>query len=180
PQSAARGELVFVGYGSTAPEYQWDDFKYIDVRGKVLLVLVNDPPATVSEPNLFGARAMTYYGRWTYKFEEAERRGAAGALIVHTTAAAGYGWQTVVGSWSAGNRMLPRPADQPPPLGVRGWIQDSVATALLRQAGLDLGELRARAARRDFRPVATGITMDIAFRNSVNHLRSENVVGVVR
>ena len=180
PQSAARGELVFVGFGSTAPEYQWDDFKDVDVKGKVLLVLVNDPPATMSEPNLFGGRAMTYYGRWTYKFEEAERRGAAGALIIHTTPAAGYGWQTVVGSWAAGNRMLPRPADQPPPLGVRGWIQDSVATAVLRQAGLDLNELRTRATRRDFRPVPTGITIDIGFRNSVNNLRSENVIGVVR
>jgi Zn-dependent M28 family amino/carboxypeptidase len=180
PNSAARGELVFVGYGSSAPEYRWDDFKDLDVKGKVLLILVNDPPAPASEPTLFGGRAMTYYGRWTYKFEEAERRGAVGALIVHTTDAAGYPWQTVVGSWSAGQRMLPRPADQPPPLGVRGWITDSVATALLRQAGLDLAQLRTAATRRDFRPVATGITMDLAFRNTVNHLRSENVIGVIR
>jgi Zn-dependent M28 family amino/carboxypeptidase len=180
PQSAARGELVFVGYGSTAPEYQWDDFKDADVKGKVLLILVNDPPAAANEPNHFGGRAMTYYGRWTYKFEEAERRGAAGALIVHTTADAGYGWQTVIGSWAAGNRMLPRPADQPPPLGARGWITDSVATAVLRQAGLDLADLRARATRRDFTPVPTGITIDIGFRNTVNNLRSENVIGVVR
>jgi Zn-dependent M28 family amino/carboxypeptidase len=178
--SAARGELVFVGYGSTAPEYSWDDYKDVDVKGKVLLVLVNDAPAPASEPNLFGGRAMTYYGRWTYKFEEAERRGAAGMLIVHTTEAAGYGWQTVVGSWAAGNRMLPRPADQPPALGARGWITDSAATALLRHAGLDLADLRARATRRDFRPVPTGITMDISFRNTVSNLRSENVVGVVR
>ena len=96
--SSARGELVFVGYGATAPEYRWDDFKGTDVRGKVLLVLVNDPPAPASEPNLFGGKAMTYYGRWTYKYEEAERRGAAGMLIVHTTPAAGYPWQVVVGS----------------------------------------------------------------------------------
>ena len=180
PNSAARGELVFVGYGSAAPEYNWNDFKDVDVKGKVLLILVNDPPAPASEPNLFGGRAMTYYGRWTYKFEEAERRGAAGALIVHTTEAAGYPWQTVVGSWSAGQRMLPRPADQPAPLGVRGWITDSAATALLRQAGLDLADLRTRATRRDFRPVATGIAMDIGFRNAVSNLKSENVVGVVR
>ena len=180
PASAARGELVFVGYGSNAPEYNWDDYKDVDVKGKVLLVLVNDPPAPASEPNLFGGRAMTYYGRWTYKFEEAERRGAAGMLIVHTTDAAGYGWQTVVGSWAAGNRMLPRPADQPPPLGARGWITDSAATALLREAGLDLGELRTRATRRDFRPVPTGVTMDIAFRNTVQNLKSENVIGVIR
>jgi Zn-dependent M28 family amino/carboxypeptidase len=180
PSSAASGELVFVGYGAQAPEYQWNDFKDVDVRGKVLLVLVNDPPAPASEPNLFGGRAMTYYGRWTYKFEEAERRGASGMLIVHTTDAAGYPWHTVVGSWSTEQRMLPRPNNAPAPLGVRGWITDSAATALLRQAGLDLVELRARASRRDFRPVSTGITLDMSFRSSVEHLLSENVVGVVR
>ena len=179
-QSRAAGELVFVGYGAAAPEYRWDDFKNTDVRGKVLLVLVNDPPATAAEPNLFGGRAMTYYGRWTYKFEEAERRGAAGALIVHTTEAAGYPWHTVVGSWAGEQRLLPRPANAPAPLGVRGWITDSAATVLLRQAGLDLAALREQATRRDFRPVQTGITVDLGFRNTVEHLRSENVVGVVR
>jgi Zn-dependent M28 family amino/carboxypeptidase len=96
--SSARGELVFVGYGVTAPEYKWDDFKGTDVRGKILLVLVNDPPAPPSEPKLFGGKAMTYYGRWTYKYEEAERRGAAGMLIVHTTGPAGYPWHVVVNS----------------------------------------------------------------------------------
>jgi Zn-dependent M28 family amino/carboxypeptidase len=180
PSSAARGELVFVGYGANAPEYQWNDFKDVDVKGKVLLVLVNDPPAPASEPNLFGGRAMTYYGRWPYKFEEAERRGAAGALIIHTTEAAGYPWQTVTGSWSKENRMAPRPASAPAALGARGWITDSAASALLREAGLDLGDLRRRATSRDFRPVPTGISMDIAFRNTVENLRSENVVGVVR
>jgi hypothetical protein len=106
--SVARGELVFVGYGVNAPEYKWNDFKGTDLKGKVLLILVNDPPATASEPNLFGAKAMTYYGRWTYKFEEAERQGAAGALIVHTTERAGYPWHTVVGSWDKVQRMLAR------------------------------------------------------------------------
>lgn len=180
PASGARGDLVFVGYGSAAPEYNWNDFKDVDVRGKILLVLVNDPPAPASEPNLFGGKAMTYYGRWSYKFEEAERRGAAGALVVHTTEAAGYPWHTVVGSWATGQRLLPRPADAPPPLGVRGWITDSAAAALLRQAGLDLTDLRARATRRDFSPVPTGIVVDMSFRNSVSNLRSENVVGIVR
>jgi len=180
PASAAAGELVFVGYGANAPEYRWDDFKNVDVRGKVLLILVNDPPAPADEPNHFGGRAMTYYGRWTYKFEEAERRGAAGALIVHTTQAAGYPWQTVVGSWSRENRMSPRPQGASAPLGVRGWITSEAATAMLRQAGLDLDTLSARATRRDFAPVATGITVDLSFRNSVRNLRSDNVVGIVR
>jgi Zn-dependent M28 family amino/carboxypeptidase len=180
PQSAARGELVFVGYGATAPEYQWDDFKNMDVRGKVLLVLVNDPPASAAEPALFGGKAMTYYGRWTYKYEEAERRGAAGMLIVHTTEAASYPWHTVVGSWAKEQRMLPRDPKLPAPLGVRGWITDSAATALLHSAGLDLGALRTQAASRSFTPVPTGIMIDIGFRNDVQHLQSENVVGVVR
>ncbi|HKT07003.1 MAG TPA: M28 family peptidase [Gemmatimonadaceae bacterium] len=179
PSSAAHAEIVFAGYGVTAPEYKWDDFKGVDVKGKVLLVLVNDPPATAKEPQLFGGKAMTYYGRWTYKFEEAERRGAVGALIVHTTAAASYPWHTVVASWSTPQRMLPRDPSLPAPLGFNGWITDSAATALLAHAGLDLAALRKQAASRDFHPVNTGITLDVAFRSSVQHLESQNVVGVI-
>jgi Zn-dependent M28 family amino/carboxypeptidase len=178
--SSARGELVFVGYGATAPEYKWDDFKGTDVRGKVLLVLVNDPPATAAEPNLFGGKAMTYYGRWTYKYEEAERRGAAGMLIVHTTERAGYPWHVVVNSFSTAQRLLPRAASLPAPIGVRGWITDSAATALLAQAGLNMADLRKRAESRDFRPVSTGIIIDASMKNSLQHMASNNVVGVVR
>jgi Zn-dependent M28 family amino/carboxypeptidase len=180
PASEARGEVVFVGYGASAPEYRWDDFKDVDVRGKILLVLVNDPPAPASQPQLFGGKAMTYYGRWTYKFEEAERRGAAGMLIIHTAERAGYPWHTVVGSWAKEQRMLPRDPKLPPALGVQGWITDESAEALLRSAGFDLAALRAQAATREFRPVATGINLDLRFRNTVQHLASENVVGVVR
>ena len=178
--SSAHGELVFVGYGATAPEYRWDDFKGTDVRGKILLVLVNDPPATASEPNLFGGRAMTYYGRWTYKYEEAERRGAAGMLIVHTTERAGYPWHVVVNSNSTEHRLLPRDPAAPAPIGVRGWITDSAATALLAQAGLSMTDLRKRAESRDFRPVSTGIIIDETMRNSLQHMSANNVVGVVR
>ena len=177
--SAMRGEMVFVGYGVSAPENKWDDFKGMDLKGKILLVLVNDPPAPASEPALFGGKAMTYYGRWTYKFEEAERRGAAGALIIHTTERAGYPWHTVVGSWAKEQRMLPRDASLPAPLGIRGWITDSAASSLLAQAGLDLAALRAQAATRDFKPVPTGITIDASFRNKVAHLQSQNVVGLL-
>ena len=102
PQSTAHGELVFIGYGAVAPEYRWDDFKGVDLKGKILLVRVNDPPASPSEPTLFGGIAMTYYGRWTYKYEEAERRGAAGVLIVHRTDQAGYPFQVLVGSNATG------------------------------------------------------------------------------
>ena len=179
PQSRASAELVFAGYGATAPEYKWNDFK-TDVKGKILLVLVNDPPAPASEPKMFGGRAMTYYGRWPYKFEEAERHGAIGALIVHTQERAGYPWHTVVGSWAKEQRMLPRDPKLPPPLGVRGWITDSVATALLAQAGLNLAALRTQAESREFRPVATGINVDINFSNTVEHLTSANVLAQVR
>ncbi len=180
PSSEARGELVFVGYGAKAPEYRWDDFKNTDLKGKILLVLVNDPPAPATEPNLFGGKAMTYYGRWTYKYEEAERQGAAGMLIVHTTDAAGYPWQVVVGSNSTEHRILPRDPKLPPPIAVRGWITDPAATALLAQAGLNLADLRKQAESRDFKPVPTGITIDAHFTNSVQRMKSENVIGVVR
>jgi Zn-dependent M28 family amino/carboxypeptidase len=179
PSSTAHGELVFVGYGVAAPEYRWDDFKGQDLHGKVLLLLVNDPPAPPEEPTLFEGKAMTYYGRWTYKFEEAERRGAAGALIIHTTERAGYPWHTVVGSWDKEQRMLPRDPSLPAPLAVRGWITDSAAASLLAQAGLDLAALRTQAASRDFHPVATGITLDASFTNRVEHVQAPNVVGLV-
>ncbi len=179
PRSEAKGELVFVGYGAKAPEYKWDDLKGTDLKGKILLVLVNDPPAPQSEPKLFGGKAMTYYGRWTYKYEEAERQGAAGMLIVHTPYEAGYPWQVVTGSNSKEHRLLPRPADAPPPVAVRGWIQHDVAANLLKQAGLDLAQLTKDADTRSFKPVPTGITMDMSFANSVAHMTSNNVVGVV-
>ena len=178
--SAAHGELVFVGYGAAAPEYKWDDYKGTDVRGKVLLVLVNDPPATGAESNLFGGKAMTYYGRWTYKYEEAERRGAAGMLIVHTTERAGYPWHVVVNSNSTEHRLLPRDASLAAPIGMRGWITDSAATALLAQAGLNMTDLRKRAESRDFRPVPTGIIIDATMRNSLQHMSANNIVGLVR
>jgi Zn-dependent M28 family amino/carboxypeptidase len=180
-QSGAKAPVIFVGYGAAAPEYRWDDFKNVDLRGKILLVLVNDPPAPAAEPTLFGAKAMTYYGRWTYKFEEAERRGAAGMLIVHNTERAGYGWATVVGSWAKEQRMLPRNNDPklPAPLGFRGWITETATESLLKQAGLDLATLRRAAESRSFRPVDTGITLDIGFTNSVAHLSSNNVIGLI-
>ena len=178
-KSGARAPVVFVGYGTSAPEFRWDDFKDVDVKGKILLVLINDPPAPAAEPDLFGGKAMTYYGRWTYKYEEAERRGAAGMLIIHNTERAAYGWATVVGSWASPQRMLPRDPRLPAPLGFRGWLTEEATRGMLRQAGLDLADLQRRAERRDFRPVDTGITIDIAFENSVEHLESNNVVGLI-
>jgi Zn-dependent M28 family amino/carboxypeptidase len=176
---AVDAELVFVGFGIRAPEYEWDDYAGVDVRGKVVLVRVNDPGSDET-PDFFAGTALTYYGRWTYKFEEAERRGAAGALIIHTTEQAGYPWHTVVGSWAKEQRMLPGDPRLPAPLGMRGWITDSAAKTLSAAAGLDLAELRRRAESRDFRPVATGIEMAASFANTVESLESENVIGIVR
>lgn len=173
------GDVVFVGYGVTAPEYDWDDFKDVDVAGKVLLVLVGEPPAPPGEPDLFDGRALTYYGRWTYKFEEAQRRGASGVLLIHSPDAAGYGWSVVLTSWMGEQLSLPREAGSPPPLAVEGWVSRDLARRLLRLAGHDLNSLTARAARRDFRPVEVGLGVRASMPARVRHFETANVVGLV-
>ena len=180
PATHVRGEVIFVGYGVTAPEYRWDDFKGVDLRGKVVLILVGDPPSTAEDPTRFGGAALTYYGRWTYKLEEAERRGAAGALLVHTAASAGYPWHSVIGSWGGTWRLGPRDPAQPPPLSLEGWITDSAAARVLASAGLDLSTLRASASMRSFHPVATGVTVDIGFTSHVTRTEADNVVAMIR
>jgi hypothetical protein len=146
--------LVFVGYGINAPERQWNDFKDQDLRGKILVVLVND--ADFEEPalNTFGGKAMTYYGRWTYKYEEAAKHGAAGVLIVHETAPASYGWQTVANSWGVPQFDILRPNAAAERVPMEGWIQRDVAVDLFRRAGLDFEALKVQARSRDFQPVA--------------------------
>ena len=150
---AVDGDVVFVGYGTRAPEWRWDDYKGVPLRGKVLLMLVNDPG--LQDSTIFNGKALTYYGRWTYKLEEAARQGALGALLVHTTESATYPWEVVRGSWSVEQFMLDRVRAQS--LAFAGWVQHDVAQGALAQAGLDLDSLTRAAARRDFRPVATGI-----------------------
>ena len=151
--------LVFVGYGVAAPERDWDDFKGYDLRGKVAVFLVNDPDfeATPGEPvaGRFGGRAMTYYGRWTYKFEEAARRGAAAAIIVHETAGAGYGWNVVSGQ-AGGTYDIVRAADQLPAVPLQAWLARDTAVTLFAKAGLDFEALKRKARDPDFRPVALG------------------------
>jgi Zn-dependent M28 family amino/carboxypeptidase len=168
----ANAELVFVGFGITAPEEQWDDYQGMDVRGKILVMLVNDPG--LRDPSIFRGRILTYYGRWTYKLEEAARRGALGVLLVHNDTMATYGWQTVANSWTGDQVRLLTP---PTSLAVAGWIQQGVATELFRARGLDLAQLMSAAGRRDFRPVATGITADVTVRSAVRYTRAANVVG---
>lgn len=169
---SASGELVFVGFGITAPEWQWDDYKGMDVRGKILLMLVNDPG--LRDPSIFRGRILTYYGRWTYKLEEAARRGAAGVLLVHNDTMATYGWSTVRNSWTGDQVRLERP---PASLAFAGWITQSAATELMRAGGLDLGQLMSAAARRDFRPAATAVELRGTVRSSMRRTTTANVVG---
>jgi len=173
------GELVFVGYGIVAPEYDWNDFKGMDLKGKILLGFVNDPPAPAGEPELFGGRALTYYGRWTYKYEEAERQGAAGAILIHNTEMAGYPFQVVQTSWTGEQFELPRPADALPPVPLQGWVTEEVATRILSAAGQDLQKLRRAAERRDFQPVKLGLTASASMTQTVRQIETANVVGVL-
>jgi Zn-dependent M28 family amino/carboxypeptidase len=168
--------LVFAGFGITAPEFGWDDFKDADLRGKILLVRVNDPGSEAT-PDFFGGRALTYYGRWTYKFEEASRRGAAGALLVHTDESAGYPWRVVRTSNTGQQFDL---AGEPEfPLRVRGWIGEAVARDLLARAGADWDALLRQSETPGFRPLETGIRVRASVRSVVEPVRTANVVGLL-
>ena len=169
--------LVFVGYGIHAPERNWDDFKGQDMSGKILVVLVND--ADFEEPalNTFGGRAMTYYGRWTYKYEEAARQGAAGVIIVHETDPASYGWTTVRNSWSGPNFDIVR-ANAGERVPMESWIQRDVAIELFQRAGLDFEALKVQARSRDFQPVTLeGAEMDVMFDVASDRIESHNIIG---
>src|SRR5881296_97477 len=168
----ADGEVVFVGYGIEAKEWRWDDYKDVDVRGKVLLMLVNDPG--LQDSTIFNGRALTYYGRWTYKLEEAARRGALGAILVHTPESATYGWDVVRGSWSVEQFKLDRPAAQS--IAFAAWVTHDAAQAALARAGLNLDSLTRGAAHREFRPVSTGVHVAVDVKSELRHVRSENVV----
>ncbi|HTG32293.1 MAG TPA: M28 family metallopeptidase [Thermoanaerobaculia bacterium] len=167
-------ELVFVGYGIQAPEYQWDDFKGVDLKGKVLVMMNNDPD---SDPKLFEGNRRLYYGRWTYKYESAARQGAAGAIIIHTTPSAGYPWQVVQTSWSGEQFELPAAGE--PRVQLRGWATEDAARKLLQAAGKDLAKLIEQARSRDFKPVPLGITTSLTFSNRINKSNTTNVLGLL-
>ncbi len=170
------GEIVFVGYGAVAPEYDWNDFKDVDVKGKVLLMLVNDPPAA----GLFGDEAMTYYGRWTYKFEMAALRGAAGVFVIHETGPAGYPWE-VIGSAPYGEQFdLVAEDRNRGRVAVEGWIQNTAADSIFRMAGLDFETYKKAAAERDFNPVPLGITARLTIDNTLRTVDSNNVVAMIK
>jgi len=179
PPVEVEAEVVFAGYGIHAPENDWNDFDGVDVTGKILLILVSDPPAPEAEPELFGGPAMTYYGRWTYKYEEAARQGAAGALIVHETEPAGYPWSVVRGGWSGEQFALPPDPAGPSPVPFVGWVSRDAASALLASGGLDYEELKARAASRDFQTVPTGVNGRATVESQVREVETANVVGLI-
>ena len=175
-------DLVFVGYGINAPEQRWNDYKGgpEDYRGKFLVMLVNDPPATTAEPNLFGGRTLTYYGRWTYKYEEAARRGAAGVILLHTDESAGYPWGVVRTSNGSWRFDIARTAgDNTPFLNIRSWVTDETARRIMKLAGQDLDSLRAKAASRDFQPVALGLKGKLNLKSEVKRVQAPNVAGIL-
>ncbi|MGE0359235.1 MAG: M20/M25/M40 family metallo-hydrolase [Vicinamibacterales bacterium] len=176
---AVRGEVVFVGHGIVAPEQKWNDYEGSDVKGKWVLIMVNDPPAPADEPTLFAGKALTYYGRWTYKFEEAARQGAAGALLIHTDESATYPWQVVQSSWTGTQYSLP-PAPGAPALGVKAWIANAAAVDLAKRGGRDLDALRAAASRRGFKAVPLTVTAAAALTQQTARKTSPNVVGVLK
>jgi hypothetical protein len=167
-------EVVFVGYGIQAPEFQWDDFKGADLRGKVLLILNNDPDW---DSTLFAGPKRLYYGRWDYKYESAARQGAAGAIILHTEESAGYGWNVVRRSWSGTQFELP--AGDEPRLQVKSWLTEPATRRLCALGGRDLDSLVAAARSRDFAPVPLGVRTSLAFDVALDTTLSANVVGVL-
>ena len=167
--------VVFVGYGIQAPEYKWDDFKGVDLKGKVILMLNNDPDW---DPKLFEGKRRLYYGRWTYKYESAARQGAAGAIIIHTTPSAGYPWQVVQTSWSGEQFSLPAEPGVPQ-IQVKGWATEDATRRLLKAAGKDLDALVKSARSRDFKPVDLGITTSLTLPNKVDKVRTANVAGLL-
>jgi len=167
-------QVVFVGYGIEAPEYQWDDFKGTDVKGKVLMMLNNDPDW---DPKLFGGKTRLYYGRWTYKYESAARHGAAGVIIVHTTPSAGYPWQVVQSSW--GGEQFDLPAGSEPRLQFRAWATEEASRRLAKAGGQDLDKLIAAARNRNFKPVPFALTTSFHIENKVSRVKTANVAGLL-
>ncbi len=177
-----RSNIVFVGYGINAPEYNWNDYKGDPAiyKDKWLMILVNDPPATPDEPSLFGGRALTYYGRWTYKYEEAARHGAVGVILVHTTASAGYGWNVVRTSNGNWRYEIARDAgDTTPYLKVKAWATEEAASKLLKWGMQDLKRLSESATKRDFAPVQLSTTVSLDLHSEVKTFDSPNVVGKI-
>jgi len=175
PKSSVDADIVYVGYGIEAPEYQWDDYKGVDVRGKVLLMLVNEPDS--NDAKFFKGRALTYYGRWTYKYEEAARKGAVGVILVHKTDMASYPWEVVRNSNSGEKSYLK--LDGTPKLKVASWVQLDIAKKLVAGAGMDLDKLMVDARSSDFKPVALPVKLKAEMVSKIRPFESNNVIGML-
>jgi Zn-dependent M28 family amino/carboxypeptidase len=179
-QRIANSDLVFVGYGVNAPEYKWNDYAGIDVKGKTVVLLINDPGFVTHDDSLFKGRAMTYYGRWTYKFEEAARQGAAAVIIVHDTLPAAYGWQVVRNSNTGRKLYLDKPNGNSDLVTVQSWVTLDTAKALFTQAGMDFDTMLAAANKRGFKSVPMkGLKLSAVTYSSLDHLNTRNVIGIV-
>jgi Zn-dependent M28 family amino/carboxypeptidase len=178
-----KSNLVFVGYGVVAPEYGWDDYKNVDVRGKTLLMLIGDPPVpdpkdpSKLDAKMFKGNAMTYYGRWTYKYEIAAQKGAAAAIIIHETEPAAYPWQVVKSSWGKENFELDNPNKNLDAVSARSWITLDVAKKLFADSGQDFDALKKSAITKDFRPVVFNAKANIAIKQQIRSIKSHNVIG---
>ena len=177
PATRLDAEAVFVGHGIVAPEYQWDDFKGVDVKGKLLVLFTNEPSS--SSPSFFKGRALTYYGRWTYKYEEALRRGAVGAVIIHTDATAGYGWEVVRNSWGREQPFV-KLAPGEAALSLAGWVTREAGEKMLALSGHSVEELLKASESRDFKPIPLGIRVRASMPSKVRAIETRNVAGIVR
>mgnify|MGYP001025382794 FL=1 len=176
--SLADSEMVFAGYGIVAPEYGWNDYEGLEVKGKTVLVLINDPGYATEDPELFNGRAMTYYGRWTYKYEEAARQGAAGVLIIHETEPAAYPWGVVENGWTGPQFQLIAADNNLSRCAVEGWVQKEVAEKILTEAGYKLEDLKKAACQRGFRPVPLGLKANLTLKNKIEKVTSHNVIAL--
>jgi Zn-dependent M28 family amino/carboxypeptidase len=173
-------ELVFVGYGINAPERDWNDYAGIDVQGKTVVILINDPGYATQDPELFNGNAMTYYGRWDYKFGEAARQGAAGAIMIHDTLPAAYGWPTVINSWTGRKFDMVLPDKGAKLASLESWITRESAEALFTKAGLNLDEMYEKARQRGFKPVAMGLNASASLVNETETINSRNVAAILK
>ncbi|HLJ48232.1 MAG TPA: M28 family peptidase [Bryobacteraceae bacterium] len=176
PNERIDADAIFVGHGIVAPEFHWDDYKGVDVKGKVVVLFTNEPPS--DNPKFFGGKALTYYGRWTYKYEEAARHGARAVLILHTTPTAGYGWNTVKGSWSKEDPQVPHQASQPA-LAFAGWVSQESAEKLAALIGKNLDQLLEAANKPDFHPIPLNAQVHANIPSDVRRIESRNVAAVV-
>jgi len=177
--SLDRSDLVFAGYGVVAPEYDWNDYEGLDVRGKTVVLLVNDPGYATGDITLFNGRTMTYYGRWTYKFEEAARQGAEGAVIIHETGPAGYPWEVVRNSWTGPQFDLVVEDNNLSSCAVEGWIAEEIARDLFSRGGHDFDALKAQAATRNFQPVPLNLRISLTLTNTIRRSTSNNVLALL-